>query len=341
MPPDSDHPDSYAEERRRQREYHLERAAGSHAGRRVLLAALLAVSLFLAVSALSFRQATSSGSARTILGNGIAEITDIDRLIAQDLNAPSTGDVPPLPGFPIDIQLTHTEIQGKSVPEVRELVLTRAAARVYDDGVHAFDRTGDQAVSRFSDDGLLTTLANQLTRSNHNRATVALIILAIITALAAGALIISAEEGRRLRFLGGSVLAGALPGVALSAAAWLIVGSIGGNDSFHDALRSLARSVIDVPLRDFLIVMLLGLFILLIGPLMRLGQRQPAHEEGQATSRYEPAGDDYADDDDGYIDDEDYAEEDAIVGDDYFDDDYRDDDDLIGDGDYAQREPRI
>jgi hypothetical protein len=325
MPRPSEHPESYAEERRRQREYHLERATGSHAGRRAFLTALLAISLFLAVAALSFRQATSPGSARTILGNGIANITDIDRLIAQDLNALSTGDVPPLPGFPIDIQLTRAEIDGKSAAEVRDLVLTRAADRVYDDGVHAFDRTGDQAVSRFSGDGMLTTLADQLTRSNYHRATVAFVILAIIAALAAVALLLSAEEGRRLRFLGGSIVVAAVPGVVLSGAAWFIVGSIGGSDPFHDAMHSLARSVIDVPLRDFVIVLLLGLFILLLGPLMRLGQRRPADEtELDASPRYEPAFDDedYTDDDyiedgyiaDDYVDDEDYVEDDVLIG---------------------------
>jgi len=315
---DEHHDESFADVRQRQRREHMHRATGYHGGRRVLLCGLFGLSLFLAVAALALRQATSADAARNVLGAGIARITDLDRLLAQDLpNANATGadkDAPPLPGFPIDIRLTHADIAGKPTPEVRKLVLDRATSRVYNDGVKAFDRTGQQSISRFSGEGLLTSLADQITDANHNRATLALIILVILTAAAAGGVVLAAEDGRRGRLIGIGILAAGLPGLLLSVAAWFGVGAVGSSDPFVGALRSLARSVVDVPLRDFAIVTALGVIVLLINPLVSLATRpflrsdavhheSTAQDEDQAGYAYDEDHDDDSDDDYPFDDD--------------------------------------
>ncbi len=315
------HEESLADIRERQRRERMHRATGYHGGRRVLLCGLFALSLFLAVAALALRQATSPDAARNVLGAGIARITGLDRLLAQDLpNANATGadkDAPPLPGFPIDIQLTHADIAGKSTAEVRSLVLDRASSRVYNDGVKAFDRTGQQSVSRFSGEGLLTSMADQITATNHDRATLALIILVILTAVAAGALVLAAEEGRRGRLVGVGILAAGLPGVLLCVAAWFAIGAAGGSDPFVGALRSLARSVVDVPFRDFAIVTALGVIVLFAGPLVSLAARPFGHvtaEEDESTDHFAESNDD-AFDDDYEADDQDEFDDDIIIDD--------------------------
>lgn len=282
-----DDEESFSDARERERRERLHRATGYHSGRRVLLCGLFALSLFLSVAALAFRQATSPEAASNVLGAGIARITDLDRLIAQDLPAASAvgadKDASPLAGFPINIQLKHADVAGKSAAEVRALVLSRATARVYDDGVKAFDRTGQQSVSRFSGEGVLTTLANQLTRKNHDRATLALIVLVIVTAFAAGGVLLSAAEEGRTRLIAIGILSAALPGLLLSVAAWFAIGAMGGSDSFEGALRSLARSVADVPLRDFAIVTGLGVIVLFAGPAVSLVARPFAREADDIT----------------------------------------------------------
>lgn len=306
------HEESYAATRARERRDRLHRATGYHSGRRALLCGLFALSLFLAIGALAARQATSPNAARNILGAGIARITSLDRLLAEDLpganRAGTDAASPALPGFPIEIHLTHADIAGKSTADVRTLVLDRATARVYNDGVKAFDRTGQQSVSRFSGEGVLSTLADQITNANHDRATVALVVLVILTAVAAGAVVLSAGEGARARLLGIGILAAGLPGLLLSVAAWFVLGSIGGGDPFDGALRSLGRSVLDVPLRDFAIVTGLGVAVLLVGPAISLGSRPFAR-----TQPVEPI--------EAWADDNDQVES--------YDEDY--DDELIGD----------
>ncbi|HKS91665.1 MAG TPA: hypothetical protein VJQ83_07030 [Tepidiformaceae bacterium] len=310
------HGESFADIRERQRRERLHLATGYHGGRRVFLCGLFALSLFLAVAALAMRQATSPDAARNVLGAGIARITSLDRLLAQDLpNANATGAdkaAPPLPGFPIDIQLTHADVAGKSTAAVRDLVLDRATSRVYNDGVKAFDRTGQQSVSRFSGEGLLTTLADQITGANHHRASLALIVFVILTAAAAGALLLAAEEGRRGRLLGIGILAAGLSGLLISVAAWFGVGATGGSDPFIGALRSLARSVLDVPLRDFAIVTALGVIVLFAGPLVSLASRPFLHQaaEGDEATDQPADGYNYAHDDD------DYEFDDVIIDDD-------------------------
>ena len=312
------HGESFADIRERQRRERLHRATGYHGGRRVFLCAIFALSLFLAVAALAMRQATSPDAAREVLGAGIARITSLDRLLAQDLpNVNATGAdkaAQPLPGFPIDIQLTHADVVGKSPAEVRALVLDRATSRVYNDGVKAFDRTGQQSVSRFSGEGLLTTLADQITDSNHHRATIALVVLVIVTAIAAGALLLAAEEGRRGRLLGIGILAAGLAGLLVSVAAWFGVGAIGSSDPFVGALRSLARSVVDVPLRDFAIVTALGAVVLFAGPVVSLAARPILGQtaEGDEATNQSAPGHDYA----YYGDDVYQFDDEAIIDDD-------------------------
>lgn len=344
MPSRRDYADTYADERKRQREFHMSRATSYHSGRRALLFGILVLSLFFAIGALAIRQATSPAAARNVLGAGIARVTDLDRLLAEDLpSASDASGTAVLPGFPIDIQLTQADVAGKTTAEVRQLVLDRAAALVYDHGVHAFDRTGNQAVSRFSAEGLLTTQANQITRTTHSRATTATVILAVVAAVAAVSLISVAADGRRLRLLAIAVFTVGLAGLAISGVAWALLGQIGGSDPFDAAMRSLARSVVDVPLRDFLIVSLLGVAMLLAMPVGRLLARPfPAERTAVETPvdqwaptlapRFESGSfedddaeyDDYAeydDDDDEYLDDDgDLPEFDHVIGEAYADD---------------------
>src|SRR5205814_7701445 len=110
-------------------------------------AVLFAVSLFLLLFALSVKQSTEPAKATRVLGTSIAVVTDIDRLLAEDLDPlrelARTADTPAyeLPGFPLDVLVTRSELLSLDNAQLRALVLVRSSALVYQDGLKAFDRT--------------------------------------------------------------------------------------------------------------------------------------------------------------------------------------------------------
>jgi hypothetical protein len=266
-------------------------ATSSHGARRAFLAAMLAVSVFFLVLSLSARQATQPGTAQRVIESGIASLTDIDRLIAEDADAlrrlAQSGDTATfaIPGYPLDIRLTHDEIRTLSNDQLRDLILSRSSAVVYTEGLRSFDRTGSQSISRFSSQGVLKSLVGELSESTNHRATIATVVFAVLVALFAVAVLAAGEGWSRLRTAGIATLLGALPGLALFAFAWFMAGRIGGGDPFVQDIRSIARSVLSVPMRNFLVVTVLGGFIVVLGAVF-----------GMLSGRL----------DDGFIEDHDY-----------------------------------
>lgn len=239
--------------------------AEAHHGRAFFLGSLVAVLIFLLVLAVSLRQVTQPSPARHLIEAGIAVTTDIDRLIAEDreplkqLAESSTNGVIAIPGYPLKVYLMEQEATGLSDDALRRLILERSSALVYEQGLGAFDHTGQQSFSLLSTQGLLNRMAGQLSSSTNDDATLASIILAVLTAAAAAGLVVTLHDWWRLRGLGIAVLVGSVPGVAFFVAGWLIAGWIGGSDSFTEQLRTIGRSGLMVPLRNYAIVAGLGL----------------------------------------------------------------------------------
>ncbi|GMV85414.1 MAG: hypothetical protein AMXMBFR80_12700 [Dehalococcoidia bacterium] len=262
-------------------------------GRRSLVAALFAASLFLLITAISVRQVTTPANALPVLQSGIAVVTDVNQLVADD--APrardqarnSDGEVFTLPGYPLDVALSRSELLDLTDARLASLLVQRSAALVYADGLAAFDRTGEQSLDRFSSQGLLELAVSQVSQSTHDRATLAAAILALSTA-GLGALFAATGEGwGRLRGLGLAIAVGSVPGLLLFGALWWLAGRLGAGDPFESDLREIVRAVFEVPLRNYSIVLATGLALVAASIVLALIERR------LAPAPLEDAEDDY------------------------------------------------
>ncbi|HMO54092.1 MAG TPA: hypothetical protein PJ994_06285 [Tepidiformaceae bacterium] len=256
--------DEYDRESLRSRVYG-EATAGD--GRRSLVGALFAVSLFLLLFSLSARQVTQPSNAVVLLESGIAVVTDVERLIDDEGPAlrqraeQSTDQVFLIPGYPLPVAVDRAELFELDDTELIDILLSRSAAVVYDEGIGAFDATGDQSINRFSSQGVLELAVAQISERNHNRATLASTIFAITTA-GLGVLFVAISSGwARLRGLGFATAAGALPGILMFLLFSWIASQLGGDDPFMDDLREITRAGIRIPLRNFGIVFAAGAVI--------------------------------------------------------------------------------
>ncbi len=269
----------------RERYYELSPSTGD--GGTTLLAVFFAISVLLLVAALSARQATQPAPARRVLVAGIASLTDIDLLLAEngsDLKRQAEadgGDTFRLPGYPIDIALSRNEVTRLSQRELRELILARSAAVVYAEGLKAFDQTGRQSLSLFSAQGALDFAVGRISKDTNNTASVATAVLTVLTAILALAVLVRGEGYRRLRTVGLAVVAGAVPGFLIVLLLRVVANNVGGDDPFVRELREIVRTLLAVALRNYLVVTILGAVILALGPAFGLLQQRfaPATDE--------------------------------------------------------------
>lgn len=245
--------------------------APAHDGRRAMGVIAVAVSVFLLVAAISVRQVTAPAYAEGLLESGIAVTTDVDTVIAENHDAlrqlveASALPTITIPGYPLDVVLSRDEVTKSSDAQLRTLVLQRSAALVYADGFAAFDRTGNQRVSRFSSQGGLEFAVGLVSETTHSRASALSIVLVAVTAVSACFLLLVGHGWGRLRSFGFAVLGGAIPGLILTGLARLLADSAGGSDPFVADLRSIVRTTLDVPLRNYLVFVVLGLLFALAG----------------------------------------------------------------------------
>lgn len=277
-------------------------ATVTHEGRRSLVGSLFAISLFLLLVSLSVRQVTAPGNAAGVLQSGIAVVTDVNQLVADDAPrardlAKNSGDqVFALPGYPLDIALSRAELLDLDNEQLTALLLQRSAALVYADGLGAFDRTGEQSFNRFSSQGLIELAVSQVSQSTHDRATIASLIFALAAAAFGALLTASAEGWGRLRGLGFATVVGALPGVLIFGGLYWLVGRLGGGDPFESDLREITRSVFEVPLRNFGIVVVTGA-VMVVGSLaFSFLDRRLTRPAAESSTADKPAYDDFATD---------------------------------------------
>lgn len=246
-------------------------ATSARDGRRTLFAVTLALSVFLLVGVFSLQQVTEPGHAHDLLASGIAVTTDIDSVVAENHEAlRQLVDASPnasftIPDYPLDIVLTRDEITKSSDAQLRNLVLQRSAALVYVEGFAAFDRTGNQQVSRFSSQGGLEFAVGQISKDTHARANLLSVVLVFAAAISACLLLLVGDGWGRLRSLGFAVLAGAVPGLIFTGLVRLLADSAGGSDAFVADLRAIVRTTLGVPLRNYLVVVALGLALTAAG----------------------------------------------------------------------------
>ncbi len=214
--------------------------AGGRSNRPV--GALLALNLGLLLFALSFSNATAEGPAKRSLSHSIAILTEIDAYLddnLEQLQAAQAEDGPlSLPDFPIELELTVEEIGSADRGEIRDLLLSRSAERVYDEGMSAF-QTDEQGVGFFSPQGVVRTGMNLFRTTPHNIVAVLTILLAVVAAGLAVRLATVNRGYGRLLALGPSICLAAIPFLVLAIAV-------------RFALRLAADSVDEYPAREFL-----------------------------------------------------------------------------------------
>jgi len=280
----------------------------SHSRRQrvVFLTVAFGFVLFFFVLALSARQATAAGPAQHLLENGIASVTEVDLVLAEELpvirQLSTTSDQPAfaVPGYPLQVQLSHDEAANLSVKDLRALILSRSAAIVYTKGLSAFDRTGHQSLSLLSAEGLLRLATGQLSASSHSRTTTATLVLGVLLAALAALLMASQRGFQRLRVLGVALLVGAVPGAAGFALLRFGVGHVGGSDPFISDLRTVAESLVLVVVRNFAILAVLGGVFAVSPWIVQLAERRIPGLAG------------VADDDADFEDDFEYVDSEAL-----------------------------
>lgn len=249
-------------------------------GRLSLVASLCAICLFLLVVSLSVRQVTAPTHALPVLESGIAVVTDVNQLVAdqappaREQAQTSSDQFFTLPGYPLDVALSRSELLGLGDEQLAALLLQRSAALVYAEGLGAFDRTGEQSFDRFSSQGLVELAVGQVSRSTHGRATTAAIFFLLATALFAILLVIIAAGWTRLRGLGVAIAVGAVPGLLIFAGLSRLVGNLGGADPFESDLREISSTVLRVPVRNFGIVVITGIMLVTASYVLPLIERR-------------------------------------------------------------------
>ncbi|MCK9518807.1 MAG: hypothetical protein M0R74_07275 [Dehalococcoidia bacterium] len=313
--------------------------------------AFLAIALFLLVVSVSCQQATERTEAMDLLEAGVATLTEVDLVVAEhrdelrQLVGATDDPTVPIPGYPLDVQLTRNEALNATDDQLRGIILERSALLVYEDGIDAFDRTGSQSIGTLSSEGLLQTLVGQLSETTNQRAEIATWLFLALTAIAAVAVVIRSHDFRRVRNLGVGILCAAIAGLVLVGGVRFLIGQVGGNDPFVEELRRLIDDLAAVPFRNFVVISVLGVFVVLLAPVLQLLARTvPAFGYVPAGARPSfPTGADFRDDDDfdepaAEFDDEagwgdfedDFGAEDFeaedFEADDFDDDDFEEDD---------------
>ena len=246
-------------------------ATSGRDGRRGLATMVLAVAVFLLVGAVSARQVTAPGPARDILESGIAVTTEIEQVIAEDHEAmrqlaeSTSAATFSIPDYPLDVVLTRDEIVKSSDAELREIVLERSSGLVYANGLHAFDRTGNQSLGRFSSKRLLEFGVSQVSQGTHDRANRVAVLFLLLAAGAGCVVVLMGEGWGRLRGLGFATLGGAVPGVIIFGLAWMAVGRVGGSDPFEKDLREIIQTTLQAPLRNYFVALALGALLVALG----------------------------------------------------------------------------
>lgn len=277
-------PDAALERRRFERERSTD-------GREGALLFGVALAMFVLIAAVSVRQATSPGNVIGVIEDGVATTTEIDLVLGEHLPAlqkqAREGDQETyaLPGYPIDVYLSRDELLKLDQSGVRDLVLRRSAHVVYDEGLKAFDRTGNQEVSFLSLQGQMDFVLGNLTGKRHSQAgTVAIVAGLALAAMAIGVLL-TAEGFGGFRKLGLAAAGGAGFGLLLSGLVWLGAGVTASGDSFTTDLRDILKTLLAMPLRDYVVALAAGLLCALLSPLAGLVARLA----GRAGERPGPA----------------------------------------------------
>jgi hypothetical protein len=224
--------------------------------------------------ALSISQATEPTVALPVQERGVAVITAIDELLALHAEELTVNDdgVAELPGFLVPgVTLTSSEVASGDVALMRAALLSRAATRVYEEGVGTLHSSESVTIetTMFSTPGGAHRVMELLSASNHDRATkyVRPLVIAMIV-LGGLAVVLGSGFGR---FSGlGFAMAGAA-GVVFLAALGLkfLVAFIGSDGSVvAEEFSQLTNTIAWTPAENAITFGIAGVAILVPGWLL-------------------------------------------------------------------------
>lgn len=258
----------------------------------ILLAACL-MALFLVLNAY---QLTEADAAQRILARAVATVTEIDSLlpaIRADLTESlQTGDSPTVtvPLFPVPVELTREEATAISTAELRSRLLNAAAERTYREGMSVFalgDPQAKQDIDPLSPEGGVKRGLGFLSDNNHSALRIAIWVFGGLSVVMGALVVLSTKGLGRVTALGACVLGAAVPSLVVAVGVrWGFRSSAEDQDDYLlSQLLSLGNDAVWLPLRNYTILCLLGLGIVVVGLTLVL------LETRQRTMRSAPAVD--------------------------------------------------
>jgi len=238
----------------------------------ILLAACL-MGLFLVVNAY---QLTDADTAQRILARAVATVTEIDALlpaIRADLaESLQTSDSPTVtvPLFPVPVELTREEATAISTAELRSRLLNTAAERTYREGMSVFalsDPQAKQNIDPLSPEGGVKRGLGFLSDNNHSALRIAIWVFAGLSVVMGALVVLSTKGLGRVTALGACVLGAAVPSLVVAVGIrWGFRSSAEDQDDYLlNQLLSLGNDAVWLPLRNYTILCLLGLGIVVVG----------------------------------------------------------------------------
>ena len=254
-----------------------------------ILLALCLIALFLVANAY---QLTEADTAQRILTRAVAAITEIDTLlpaIRSDLKeALESSDDPTVtvPLFPVPVELTREEARcllgivpaagddeprcPPEDPDLRSRLLDTAAERAYREGWSVFalgDPEAKQDIDPISPEGGVKRGLSFLSDNNHSALRIALFVLGGLSAMMGALVLLSTKGLGRVTAIGACLLGAAVPSLVVAVGIrWGFRSSAEDqNDYLLRQLLSLGNDTAWLPLRNYTILCLLGLGIVLVG----------------------------------------------------------------------------
>jgi hypothetical protein len=228
--------------------------------------------LFLNAAQLTGRDVAHKGLTRAL-----ASITEVDALLAEgqgDLKAKAE-ETPDedlrLADYPIDVPLTSQQAQELSTPELRELLLSRSADKVYAEGVSAFREEGrgpsTHDIAILSPPGAVRYTVGLLTEDTHDAMWMTTAVLAGIAAFLALLLALLSRGYGRLTSLGMATLIASIPFLLFFVTVRFILrlASESEGDYLTAQLYALGKDVAWLPIRTGIAFAGLGVVFVVLG----------------------------------------------------------------------------
>lgn len=239
--------------------------------RRAVATFVFGIGCFILIAAVSFWQATSERASFDILRGAVIATTELDLLIAEHWDELRTAaeEEPDerfvIEGYPIVVEFTGQEILAMTPEEMRERVLNRTAADVYFEGLDTFAGGGESDIGLLSVEGIVQQIIDIYGPGVHRAAGIVALIAFVVTVLAAAVLALVSQTFSTLRTAGMAAGFAALVGLAMVFIIGFAMQTIAGSDPLYEDFADLFGTSLNVPQRNFAVLLGLGVGLWVLG----------------------------------------------------------------------------